>query len=87
MRRPVTNSTHSNGKNAADSFHQQSGVDNPAFAQQFHNPDALPGDHVHDKDASDDQKPAQPIVVSLPYSIQYSIPFIYLFIIQLGLLA
>jgi len=62
MRRPVTNSTHSNGKNAADSFHQQSGVDNPAFAQQFHNPDALPGDHVHDKDASDDQKPAQPIV-------------------------
>ena len=51
-----------NGKNPASGFHQ--GVDNPAFAQNFHRPDALPGDD-DDKDASNnDQKSTPPTVVS-----------------------
>lgn len=48
-----------NGKNPASGFHQ--GVDNPAFAQNFNRPDALPGDD--DKDASNyDHKSAQPTI-------------------------
>lgn len=59
-----------NGKNSVSGFHQ--GVDNPAFAQNFHQPDALHGDD--DKDAND-QKSAQPTIVSLILEIHSRIPF------------
>ena len=62
-----------NGKNPASGFHQ--GVDNPAFAQNFNRPDALPGDD--DKDASNyDHKSAQPTIVS---------PFLHFFFFSLSL--